>query len=108
MAVGDNGNERLTGCLTAPGGEGTFYADAISAAQAALISEGSSTAQNVIILLSDGEANISLGSSDMDFDLADDPLLAERGLLATGTSNSNATRRSRMAGPRRAPEPGSM
>ncbi len=65
MAVGDN-SKSFTGCLAAPGGEGTFYADAISAAQAALQSEGSSAAQDVIILLSDGEANISLGSSEMD------------------------------------------
>ena len=61
--VGDNSNS-VTGCLQAPGGEGTFYAQAISAAQTALQSEGSSTAQNVIILLSDGEANAT--SSDMD------------------------------------------
>ena len=61
--VGDNSNG-VTGCLKAPGGEGTFYAQAISAAQTALQSEGSSTAQNVIILLSDGEANAT--SSDMD------------------------------------------
>jgi Putative Tad-like Flp pilus-assembly len=60
--VGDNGN-KLTGCLQAPGGEGTFYAQAISAAQTALQTEGSSTAQNVIILLSDGEADAT--SSDM-------------------------------------------
>jgi Flp pilus assembly protein TadG len=60
--VGDNSNS-VAGCLQAPGGEGTFYAQAISAAQTALRSEGSSTAQNVIILLSDGEANAT--SSDM-------------------------------------------
>lgn len=60
MAVGDNSNG-LAGCLAAPGGKGTFYADAIAAAQAALQSEGSSTAQNVIILLSDGEAQASSG-----------------------------------------------
>ncbi len=67
MAVGDNNTtNNLTGCLKAPGGEGTFYADAISAAETALQKYGSSTAQNVIILLSDGEANISLGSSEMD------------------------------------------
>jgi Flp pilus assembly protein TadG len=65
MAVGDNSNA-FTGCLKAPGGEGTFYADAVSAAEAALQKYGSSSAQNVIILLSDGEANISLGSSEMD------------------------------------------
>ena len=56
MAVGDNSSS-FTGCLTAPGGEKTFYADAIAAAQATLQAKGSATAQNVIILLSDGEAN---------------------------------------------------
>ena len=53
--VGDNSNG-VTGCLKTPGGKGTFYAQAIEHAQTALQSEGSSTAQNVIILLSDGEA----------------------------------------------------
>ena len=56
----------LSGCLKAPGGEGTFYAQAISAAQSALQTEGSSTAQNVIILLSDGEANQVPGDGKMD------------------------------------------
>jgi Flp pilus assembly protein TadG len=64
-AVGDNSN-KLSGCLKAPGGEGTFYAQAISAAQSALQTEGSSTAQNVIILLSDGEANQVPGDGKMD------------------------------------------
>lgn len=66
-AVGDNEkSSSLTGCLAAPGGEGTFYADAISAAQTALTSEGSTSAQNVIILLSDGEANQAPGDGHMD------------------------------------------
>ena len=39
LAVGDNVN-KLTGCLSAPGGEGTFYAEAISAAQSALVARG--------------------------------------------------------------------
>ena len=56
VAVGDNSKGK-TRCLQTPGGEGTFYADAIAAAQAALQAEGSSTAQNVIILLTDGAAN---------------------------------------------------
>jgi Flp pilus assembly protein TadG len=64
-AVGDNGN-KLSGCLQAKGGEGTFYAQAVSAAQSALQTEGSSTAQNVIILLSDGEANQAPGDGKMD------------------------------------------
>ncbi|HEX4158268.1 MAG TPA: pilus assembly protein TadG-related protein [Rhizomicrobium sp.] len=43
--------------LSAVGGVGTFFADAISAAQSALASDGRRTARKVIILLSDGAAN---------------------------------------------------
>jgi len=48
-----------SGCqqgIAAVGGVGTFYADAVTAAQAALASSGRPTAQKVIILLSDGDA----------------------------------------------------
>lgn len=56
----------LAGCtqgLSAVGGFGTYYADAITAAQTALVSEGGATVQKVIILLSDGDASAS--SSNM-------------------------------------------
>jgi hypothetical protein len=43
--------------LEAVGGKGTFYADAINYAQSELTSDGRSTAQKIIILLSDGAAN---------------------------------------------------
>jgi len=49
-----------TGCkqgLTAVGGQGTFYAGAITAAQAALNNEGTVGTQKVIIILSDGDAS---------------------------------------------------
>jgi hypothetical protein len=50
-----------SGCsgIQAPGGDGTFYAGTIYAAQAALEAEAlvNTSAQNVIILLSDGDAN---------------------------------------------------
>jgi len=56
-----------SGCagLIAKGGFGTYYAQVIYAAQAALVNEQSSfpTSQNVIILLSDGDASAT--SSDM-------------------------------------------
>ncbi len=42
--------------LQAQGGAGTYFADAITAAQAALVSGGTPGAQNVIVLLSDGDA----------------------------------------------------
>jgi Flp pilus assembly protein TadG len=52
----------VSGCsgIRAPGGQGTFYADAIAAAQAALTD---TTKQRAIVLLSDGDASAS--SSDM-------------------------------------------
>lgn len=48
-----------SGCkgIQAPGGEGTYYADAITAGQAALVANGSANAQNVLIFLSDGDAS---------------------------------------------------
>jgi len=45
--------------VTTPGGEGTFYAGAITAAQDYLAANSRSGAQNVIILLSDGNASAS-------------------------------------------------
>lgn len=55
MAVGDNGTS-LNGCMSSRGGEGTYYAQVIQEAQAALESEGTPGNQNVIIMLSDGAA----------------------------------------------------
>lgn len=46
---------------SAPGGEGTFYAGAINAAQAYLTAKARAGAKNVIILLSDGDANANSG-----------------------------------------------
>jgi hypothetical protein len=50
----------VSGCapMTNPGGEGTYYAGAIYAAQSALVAEQASNpgSQNVIILISDGDA----------------------------------------------------
>jgi Flp pilus assembly protein TadG len=60
-AVGAGGSGCPQG-LQAVGGMGTYYADAITAAQSALMSEGRANAQNVIILLSDGGANASAGN----------------------------------------------
>ncbi len=55
-AVGDFGNAK-TGCLQAKGGEGTYYADAITKAQASLSANSATGYQNVIIFLSDGGAS---------------------------------------------------
>ena len=63
-----NAGTKTTGCLQAPGGEGTYFADAITQAQtnlaafkSSLGSAGANT-QNVIIILSDGDANATSGS----------------------------------------------
>jgi hypothetical protein len=52
-------NTTCTSGLQTPGGEGTYYAGAINAAQAVLAADGDNplAVQQVIILLSDGEAN---------------------------------------------------
>jgi Flp pilus assembly protein TadG len=57
---------KATPCLGTPGGLGTYYADAISAAQAALVAEQAANVtakqpagQNVIIFMSDGNASSS-------------------------------------------------
>ena len=55
-----NASSDLVTCLksiAAPGGFGTFYADAINVAQSNLTASARSGARNVIILMSDGEAN---------------------------------------------------
>jgi len=44
-------------CVQAPGGHGTSFATAIEKAQSELVADGQAKAQNVIILLSDGDAN---------------------------------------------------
>ena len=52
----------LDGCIgtiQAKGGVGTFYADAVNVAQSDLTTNARPGAQNVLILLSDGEANAS-------------------------------------------------
>ena len=43
--------------IAAPGGQGTFYAGVIDAAQAALVAGARANTKNVMILLSDGDAN---------------------------------------------------
>jgi len=45
--------------MKAPGGQGTFYAGVIDAAQAALVANARTNTKNVMIILSDGDANAS-------------------------------------------------
>jgi len=47
------------GGVAAPGGQGTFYAGAIDAAQAALVANSRPNTRNALIILSDGDANAS-------------------------------------------------
>lgn len=51
-----------TAGLSAVGGFGTFYADAVTAAKTALQTNGRANIQKVIIFLSDGDANASSGN----------------------------------------------
>ncbi len=58
-----------SGCagITAPGGEGTYYAQVIYAAQAALVAEQNANpgSQNAMIILSDGDATSSASSGQI-------------------------------------------
>jgi Flp pilus assembly pilin Flp len=56
LANASGGNKNCPG-VAAPGGDGTYYAQAIAQAQALLAADGAPTAQQAIIFLSDGEAN---------------------------------------------------
>ena len=50
--------------LNSPGGVNTYYAGAVNAAQALLMSDSARHAQPVIILLSDGDANTNAGGAN--------------------------------------------
>jgi Flp pilus assembly protein TadG len=83
-----------TGCtgLTAPGGQGTYYAQVIYTAQAALIQQqlANPTSKNVMIILSDGDATASGNQIVAD----NNPTCASTGgscLNGTGTSKTNPT-----------------
>jgi hypothetical protein len=56
--------KELNGCLTNPGGESTYYAGVIYAAQAALQAEHTlyPNSKNAMIILSDGQANVTESS----------------------------------------------
>jgi Flp pilus assembly protein TadG len=57
-AVGDYAKSpKMSNCAQNPGGQSTYYAEALTKAQAALVAQGASGSQNVIILLSDGASN---------------------------------------------------
>jgi Flp pilus assembly protein TadG len=93
IAAGDSGKSNCTG-IQAPGGEGTYYAQVIYAAQAALLTQQNHNpgSQNAIILLTDGDAtacasnaNTSAGACS-----SSSQLVASEGTLnGTGTHSSN-------------------
>jgi Flp pilus assembly protein TadG len=60
-AVGAGGSN-CSSSLQAIGGVGTYFADAITAAQANLVAGNTTGYQNVIVLLSDGDAGASSGN----------------------------------------------
>jgi hypothetical protein len=95
IAAGDSGQSNCTG-IQAPGGEGTYYAQVIYAAQSALLSQQAKNpgSQNAIILLTDGDAtacasnaNTSAGACDTKSEL----VASEGTLNGTGTKTSNPT-----------------
>jgi hypothetical protein len=91
-AVGYSG----TGCsgLAAPGGDGTYYAQAIYAAQAALAAWKASNpgSQNIMIILSDGDANAcntNANTAANGCNTKNDMEATTGTLNGTGTSSSN-------------------
>ena len=95
IAAGDSGKSNCSG-IQAPGGEATYYAQVLYAAQAALLKQQASNpgSQNAIILLTDGDAtacasnaNTSAGACNSKSEL----VASEGTLNGTGTKTSNPT-----------------
>ena len=95
IAAGASGQSNCTG-IKAPGGEATYYAQVIYAAQAALASEQAANpgSQNAIILLTDGDATACASNANTTAGACNSKseLLASEGTLnGTGTKTSNPT-----------------
>jgi Flp pilus assembly protein TadG len=93
IAAGDSGQSNCSG-IQAPGGEGTYYAQVIYAAQAALLLQQATNpgSQNAIILLTDGDATACASNANTTAGACDtkSQLLASEGTLnGTGTKTSN-------------------
>jgi len=95
IAAGDSGKSNCSG-IQAPGGEATYYAQVLYAAQAALLKQQAANpgSQNAIILLTDGDAtacasnaNTSAGACNSKSEL----VASEGTLNGTGTKTSNPT-----------------
>jgi Flp pilus assembly protein TadG len=94
IAAGDSGQSNCTG-IQAPGGEGTYYAQVIYAAQAALQAQQTANpgSQNAIILLTDGDATACASNANTSGGACNtkSQLLASEGILnGTGTKTSNS------------------
>jgi hypothetical protein len=95
IAAGDSGQSNCTG-IQAPGGEGTYYAQVIYAAQSALLAQQAANpgSQNAIILLSDGDATACASNANTGAGACNtkSQLVATEGALnGTGTKSSNPT-----------------
>ncbi|MGO9520212.1 MAG: hypothetical protein ACLPND_24510 [Candidatus Korobacteraceae bacterium] len=95
IAAGDSGQSNCTG-IKAPGGEGTYYAQVIYAAQTALLAQQASNpgSQNAIILLTDGDATACASNANTTAGACNSSsqLVASEGTLnGTGTHTSNPT-----------------
>ena len=93
IAAGDSGQSNCSG-IQAPGGEGTYYAQAIYAAQAALLVQQAANpgSQNAIILLTDGDATACASNANTAAGACNtkSELVASEGTLnGTGTKTSN-------------------
>jgi Flp pilus assembly protein TadG len=71
--------------IATPGGDGTYYAQAIYAAQAALTASSQSGVQNVIILFSDGAANSTKMPSNYASKQCQQGITAAQAAAAAGT-----------------------
>ena len=95
IAAGDSGQSNCTG-IKAPGGEGTYYAQVIYAAQTALLAQQAANpgSQNAIILLTDGDATACASNANTTAGACNSSsqLVASEGTLnGTGTHTSNPT-----------------
>ena len=95
IAAGDSGQSNCSG-IQAPGGEGTYYAQVLYAAQTALLAQQASNpgSQNAIILLTDGDATACASNANTTAGACNSSsqLVASEGTLnGTGTKTSNPT-----------------
>jgi Flp pilus assembly protein TadG len=93
IAAGDSGQSNCAG-IQAPGGEGTYYAQVLYAAQAALLVQQAAHpgSQNAIIMLTDGDATSCASNANTAAGACNtkSQLMASEGTLnGTGTKTSN-------------------